>query len=136
MRVLSTTQIQRRMEEVPEMAKYALLGGYTAEAWRGMIDDPASRRSAVQKAAEAVGGSIEAFYWSFGEDDFLVFAEIPDDIAAAAISVGFGSSGRLRNLRTIKLITTDDAANLLGKAQTVVREYMPPGARQAAGISR
>ena len=118
------------------MAKYAILGGYTAEAWRGMIDDPASRQAAVQKAAAAVGASIEAFYWSFGDDDFLVIAEVPDDMSAAAISVGVGSSGRLRNLRTIKLITTDDAVNLLGKAQSVVRAYVPPGAREAAGISR
>jgi uncharacterized protein with GYD domain len=116
------------------MAKYAFLGGYTAEAWKGMIDNPESRKGAIQKAAQAVGASLDAIYWTFGDDDFLVIIEAPDDAAAAAIGVGVASSGALRNTRTIKLIGADEQTSLLGKAQKVIAEYVPPGARKPVGV--
>lgn len=115
------------------MPKYAILGGYTPEAWKAMIDNPESRRAAVQKAAEAAGGRVESFYWTFGEDDFLCIAEEPDDMAVAAVSVGIAASGRLRHMRTIRLISEDDEVSLLGKARTVSGAYVAPGAR-AAGV--
>lgn len=37
------------------MAKYAVMGGYTAEAWSRMIDNPGDRVAAVQKVAQAAG---------------------------------------------------------------------------------
>ena len=116
------------------MPKYAFLGGYTAEAWKGLIQNPESRRLAIQKAAESVGGSVDTIYWSFGDDDFLVIVDAPDDASAAAIGVGVASSGRLRNTRTIKLITSDEFVDLLGKAQKVTGAYVPPGSRQPAGV--
>lgn len=116
------------------MPKYAFLGGYTPEAWKGMIDNPESRRAAVAKAAEAVGAKLDSFFWSFGDDDFLVIADAPDDMAAAAVSVGVAASGRLRHMRTIRLIPENEEVSLLGKAQTVSRAYVAPGA-QTAGVS-
>ena len=113
------------------MPKYAFLGGYTPEAWKGMIDHPESRRAAVEKAAEAAGGKLESFYWTFGEDDFLAIAEAPDDMAAAAVSVGVAASGRLRHMRTIRLIPEDEEVSLLGKAREVSGAYIAPGARTA-----
>ena len=116
------------------MAKYAVLGGYTAEAWGRMIDNPGNRTAAVQKVAEALGGKLDQFYWSFGEDDYLAIVDAPDDITAGAISVAVGSSGSLRNLRTIKLFTTEDARKLLEKAKAAKAAYAPPGSREAAGV--
>lgn len=116
------------------MAKYAFLGGYTAEAWAKMIENPGDREAAVKKAAESVGGRLEQFYWSFGEDDYLAIVEAPDDVAVAALSVAVGSSGSLRNLRTIKLITMDEGRKVLEKAKAAKGAYVPPGARQPAGV--
>ena len=121
-------------KEVGTMAKYAVLGGYTAEAWEKMIENPGDRTAAVRKVVEAVGGRLEQFYWSFGEDDYLVIIEAPDDVAAGAFSVAVGSSGSLRNLRTIKLITADEGRKLLEKAKAGKGTYVPPGERQPAGV--
>src|SRR6202023_3784603 len=98
------------------MAKFAVLGGYTSEAWAKMIDNPGDRTAAVTRAVEALGGKLETFYWSFGDDDFLGIIEAPDDIAAAAFSVAVGSSGSVRNLRTIQLISIDEGRKMLEKA--------------------
>jgi uncharacterized protein with GYD domain len=116
------------------MAKFAVLGGYTAEAWSKMIDNPGDRTAAVSKALEALGGKLEAFYWSFGDDDFLGIIEVPDDAAAAAFSVAVGSSGTLRNLRTIKLISLEEGRKVLEKAKTTKAAYSPPGAKTPAGV--
>jgi uncharacterized protein with GYD domain len=116
------------------MAKYAVLGGYSAEAWSKMIDNPGDRTAAITKVVQGLGGKLESFYWSFGDDDFLGIIEAPDDIAAAAFSVAVGSSGTLRNLRTIKLISLDDARKMLEKAKAAKAAYVPPGAKTPAGV--
>ena len=116
------------------MAKYAVLGGYTAEAWSKMVENPGDRTAAVTKAVEALGGKLETFYWSFGDDDFLGIIEAPDDIAAAAFSVAVGSSGTLRNLRTIKLISLEEGRKVLEKAKATKAVYAPPGAKTPAGV--
>ena len=116
------------------MAKYAIIGGYTAEAWAKMIENPGDRLAAVTKAAQTLGGKVESFYWSFGDDDYLAIFEAPDDIAAAAFSVAVGSSGTLRNLRTIKLISLDEGRKVLEKAKATKAVYSPPGTRTPAAV--
>jgi uncharacterized protein with GYD domain len=116
------------------MAKYAVLGGYSAEAWSKMIDNPGDRTAAVTKVVEGLGGKLESFYWSFGDDDFLGIIEAPDDIAAAAFSVAVGSSGTLRNLRTIKLISIDEGRKMLDKAKAAKAAYAPPGVKTPASV--
>ena len=116
------------------MAKYAVIGGYTAEAWSKMIDSPGDRMAAVQKVAQAAGGKLEQFYWSFGDDDYLAIFDAPDDISAAALSIAVGSSGSLRNLRTIKLITAAEGLKVLEKAKAAKAAYAPPGAKTPAGV--
>jgi len=112
------------------MAKYALLGGYTTETWSRFIQNPGDREAPVRRAIEAAGGKLETIYWSFGDDDYLVILECPDDIAAAAIAVAVGSTGALRNVRTIKLIEANQLQQVLQKAKAVVGAYVPPGAKE------
>jgi uncharacterized protein with GYD domain len=116
------------------MPKYAIMGGYTAEAWARFIENPGDRSEAVSKAVGAVGGKLDSIYWCFGEDDFLVIADCPDDVAAAGVSVAVGSSGALRNTRTIKLIEASELRQVLAKAKTAAAVYVPPGVRQPAGV--
>jgi uncharacterized protein with GYD domain len=132
-----TTPFERRrmgQKEVPTMAKYLVLGGYTADAWAKMVDNPVDRTAAVRKVVEAVGGKLETFYWSFGDDDYVGIFDAPDDISAGAFSVAVGSSGTLRNLRTIKLITLDEGRKVLEKAKAAKAVYSPPGEKTPAGV--
>ena len=116
------------------MGKYAILGGYTAEAWAKMIENPGNRETAVRKVTDALGAKLDQFFWSFGDDDYLVIVDCPDDITAGALSVAVGSSGSLRNLRTIKLITQEEGRKVLEKAKSAKAVYAAPGAREAAGV--
>lgn len=118
------------------MPKYAGMGGYTAETWARFISNPEDRAGPVRKLAESVGAKLDTLYWTFGEDDFLVIFDAPDDVSAAALSVAAGSSGSLRNLRTIKLITADELQKVLAKAKAGAAAYVPPGARERVGARR
>jgi len=112
------------------MAKYALMGGYSTETWAKFIQNPGDRQAPVRRAVEAAGGKLETLYWSFGDDDYLVIMDCPDDVAAAAIAVAVGSTGALRNLRTIKLIEANQLQQVLQKAKAVVGAYVPPGTKE------
>ena len=90
------------------MAKYMLIGSYTAEGAKGVLKEGGSRRREAAKAAiESLGGSLESFYLGFGTDDYYVTADFPDHAAAAAAALTVGASGSSRT-RTIVLLTPED----------------------------
>jgi uncharacterized protein with GYD domain len=41
----------------------------------------------LRRATESVGGTLEAFYFAFGEDDAYVIADLPDNETAAAVAL-------------------------------------------------
>ena len=81
-----------------------------------------SPRDAVEKLAKSVGGTVEAFYFAFGETDAYVLVELPDNVTAAAVALTVGASG-LAKVKTTVLLTVEeaDAASKLSPA------YRAPG---------
>lgn len=105
------------------MAKYLVMANYTVEGVKGLLKDGgSSRRDAIKAVAESLGGSLEAFYFGFGEDDVYVLFDAPDNVSAAASSLIVNASGAVQT-RTVVLLTPEemDAA-----AQKSV-DYRPPG---------
>ena len=106
------------------MAKFLLTVTYNAEGAAGLRKDGGTkRRKVATKAAESVGGSIEAFYFSFGAQDALVIADLPDSVAAAALSLAINATGALR-ASTTPLLTPEDMDKASGKKTA----YKAPGA--------
>ena len=106
------------------MAKYLIIGSYTAEGAKGVLKEGGSgRREAARQVMESVGGKLEAIYWGFGADDFYVIAEAPSYAAAAAASLTVGASGSSRT-RTVVLMTAED----LDAASHMSPTFRPPGA--------
>ena len=86
------------------MAKYMVTGSYTVEGIRGVLKEGGSgRRKAVESAIKAMGGHVEAFYFAFGSNDVVSIAEIPDNVTAAALVMGIGSTGTVRITTTVLL---------------------------------
>ena len=106
------------------MPKFLFIGDYTAEGARGVIKDGGSkRRAAAETVIGSVGGTIEAFYFSFGEHDFYLVADMPDNAAAAATSMVVAASGAL-SVKTVVLLTAEE----VDRASTMSVSYSPPGA--------
>jgi uncharacterized protein with GYD domain len=119
---------QRRIEanvtrEV-EMAYYLVQAAYTAAAWATLVSNPQDRTTPVRTMVENAGGTLESFYLTFGDFDVVAIVELPDAVAAAAVSIATSAGGGIKAIKTTPLITTDDAVRALTKAQTI--GYEPP----------
>ena len=94
------------------MPKYLYQGSYTVDGLKGLLKEGGTkRRQAIEQLARGLGGTLEAFYYSYGEDDVFVIADLPDDASATAVSLAVGASGAV-GLKTTVLMTpeTVDAA--------------------------
>ena len=61
------------------MAKYLIRASYSVESAKGPTrEGGSSRRTAVVRMNEALGGSLEAFYFAVGDTDAFVVADVPD----------------------------------------------------------
>jgi uncharacterized protein with GYD domain len=106
------------------MPKFLIEASYTAEGLKGLQKDKASgRKAAVTKAAEALGGKLEAHYFSLGEYDTFVILDLPDIESATALSLAVSSSGLVRT-KTVALLTVEETDKALQKSVS----YKPPGA--------
>jgi len=92
-----------------------------------MISSPRDRTDSVRQLIQNAGGTMESFYLMLGADDFIIIADFPDAVSAAAASVATSSTGAVRNSRTIQLIDWNAASTLLAKAKTYRDAYRPPG---------
>ena len=106
------------------MPKYLLKVNYTAEGVRGVIKDGGTKREAAARAlVESLGGTIEAFYFSFGEADAFLICEFPSTSGALAGAMAVNASGTV-TLSTTQLITPAE----VDAAAKLTATYRAPGA--------
>ena len=90
------------------MPKYLFHSTYVGEGVKGLLKDGgSSRRTAADKAAQAVGGSVEAMYFAFGEAETYVIADLPDNAAATALSLTINATGTVVTKPTV-LMTPEE----------------------------
>ena len=62
------------------MPKYMIVATYTAEGIKGVLREGGSaRRALIADIAKNLGGSLESFYYAFGENDVYSVVDLPDD---------------------------------------------------------
>ncbi|MGZ6272456.1 MAG: GYD domain-containing protein [Candidatus Limnocylindrales bacterium] len=90
------------------MAHFLFRARYTREGIAGVLKDGGSGRAkAIKKLVESAGGKVEVGYWAFGEDDYILIAELPDNAAAVALAATVGASGAA-SITTTVLVTGDE----------------------------
>jgi uncharacterized protein with GYD domain len=106
------------------MARYLIKASYTLDGLRGLHKDGGSARvDAVRKMAQSVGGHLESFDFAFGDDDAYVLCELPDNRAAAAVSLAVGAAGGATT-KTIVLLSPEE----IDRASRQSVDYRAPGA--------
>lgn len=106
------------------MPKYLFKVRYTHEGLSGVMSAGGSaRRAAADDVAKNVGGSVEAFYFAFGDDDAFVIADLPDNAAAARLAMTVSASGKVA-LTTVPLLTVDEVDTIASAPKFA---YTPPG---------
>ncbi len=105
------------------MAKYLWEATYTSEGIQAVREEGGtSRRRAVEQVIEGLGGTVEAFYYAFGNNDTYTIFELPDNVSAAAASLAITAAGAVR-VRTTVLLDPQEVDEALQKSV----EYRPPG---------
>jgi uncharacterized protein with GYD domain len=105
------------------MPKYLFYGEYTPEGYQGLLKEGGSKRiEAAKQALGSVSGSLEAFYFSFGENDFYIIVELPDNVTTTAVTLAGNVSGTFR-IKGVPLLTAAE----LDEAVIKSVYFRPPG---------
>jgi uncharacterized protein with GYD domain len=106
------------------MPKFLLEASYSPEGVKGVrAAGGSSRRDVVAQVAQSVGGSLEAFYFAFGDRDAVAIVDLPDNESAAAVVLTINAAGAA-SVKTVVLLTPEEI-DAAGKRSV---EYRPPGA--------
>ena len=105
------------------MPKYLLHASYTEEGLKGLLKEGGSkRREALEQAVKGLGGTLETFYYAFGETDVFTIADLPDNVSSTALSLIINSAGTA-TVKTTVLITPQEVDQATKKSV----DYRPPG---------
>lgn len=105
------------------MAKFLIKASYSPEGTQGLLrEGGTSRRAAVEEMIQRLDGTLEAFYYGYGEADAYVIADMPDEASAVAVSLIVNASGAV-SLSTTPLLTPEQ----IDEACRRSIDYRPPG---------
>src|SRR6476660_5235103 len=90
------------------MPKYLCQGSYTEHGLKGLVKEGGSKRQAiVEQLIKEMGGKLEAFYFAFGGDDFVIVLDLPSNVDMAAVALVAQASGTVKSRVTV-LMTPED----------------------------
>jgi uncharacterized protein with GYD domain len=105
------------------MAKYLFQASYTDAGLEGLLKEGgSSRRVAVKKAVEGMGGTVEAYYYAFGYTDVFCIVDLPGNVDAAAFALLVSAAGGAK-VKTTVLMTPEE----VDQATKRTVDYRPPG---------
>src|SRR5438477_7305989 len=105
------------------MPKYLIRGSYSDQGLKGLLEEGgAKRREAAEQSIKGLGGRLEAFYYAFGDDDFVLIVDLPNNVDASALSLTANASGTVKSRMTV-LITPEEVDH--ATKRTV--KFRPPG---------
>jgi uncharacterized protein with GYD domain len=111
------------------MPIYITQGRYTRDAIKGMLIKPEDRADAVSRLLAKVGGRLIGYYLTFGDYDFLLIAEAPDNTQMAAALLAAGSGAGVTDLKTTVAMTSIEAKGAFAAASDLA-----PGFKSAGGV--
>jgi uncharacterized protein with GYD domain len=105
------------------MPKFLVQASYTVEGTKGVLKGGGSaRRKAVEELLAPLGGTLEAFYFSFGESDAVLIIDLPSSETALAIAMVVRASGMVSSKMTALLPIEE-----VDRAVKVPIHFNPPG---------
>ena len=112
------------------MPKYMVEANLSDLGVAGIKDQGASRRHLVVKqAVESMGGTLEGYYFAFGDKDIVAIVDMPGNVEMVALATAFASGGAAAGLKTTVLVTAEEVDESL----KLHADYEPPTDARAAG---
>ncbi|WP_020577144.1 GYD domain-containing protein [Actinopolymorpha alba] len=86
------------------MPKYLVQARYTADGVKGLLKEGGTARvEAAKNATSSAGGTLESYYFAFGQDDVYLVVDLPDNATAAALSLAIAATGAVHTKSTVLL---------------------------------
>ena len=105
------------------MPKYLLQVSYTTDGVKGLRKEGGtSRRAAAEQLVKSLGGSVEVFYYAFGDNDAVTIVDMPDNASMSAACLAIAASGAVTGKTTV-LISPEEVDAAVKKTPT----YRAPG---------
>ena len=105
------------------MAKYLICGSYTAEGLKGLLKEGGTKRiEASKQAIESLGGTLEGFYFAYGDNDFYMIVDQPDSSKGIGGGLIANASGTVK-LKTVVLIAPEE----IDEAVKISMDWRPAG---------
>lgn len=98
------------------MATYLFQLSYAPATWAALVSNPQDRVAAVRGPIEKLGGKLEHGWLAFGDDDVIAIADMPDNVAAAALAMALNAGGAVQNLKTTPLMSVQEGIAAMKKA--------------------
>jgi uncharacterized protein with GYD domain len=110
--------------ECGDMRSYLLQATYSADSWAALVANPHDRTEAVRAAVQALGGTLTGIWLAFGDTDVVAVLQMPDEVAAAGVSMAISAGGAVTSVRTTPLLTLEEGVVAMRKASS--SGYLPP----------
>jgi uncharacterized protein with GYD domain len=105
------------------MPKFMIHANYVGDGIKGLLKEGGtSRRAAAEKAVVSLGGTLEAFYYAFGDTDVYAIVDVPNNATMAAVALGINATGAVA-LKTTVLLTPEE----MDAATKATPSYRAPG---------
>ena len=109
------------------MALFMLMGKYSPEAMKAVLQSGSDREAAARMALEAAGGKLLGFYGMFGQDyNVAIIAEVPGNAEYIGAIAPALMSGTFSAFKSIPLFTAAEVQKASQIAKKVGKSYKPP----------
>ncbi len=99
------------------MPHFLTQAAYNEQAWQALVANPQNRLDAIRPVIEKLGGRVVNAYFAFGDYDFVLITELPNNVSAAALAIAPRSPSEGGYLR----VSRSNGPNRNG----IVREDLP-----------
>jgi len=107
---------------------FCITATYAPKALNALMDNPTtSRVAAVTNLLEAAGGKLISMYSTVRDGPgAMVIFDVPDPTMAPAISGVIMSSGSVRDIQLMRLMSPEEVTGVRTKAAKLRSAYTPP----------
>jgi uncharacterized protein with GYD domain len=109
------------------MPVYICQGRYTANALKGMTTNPEDRTQTVRRLFRQGGGKLLSWYLTFGDYDWMVIAEMPNERAMLSAVIAAAEGGSLTDLKTTTALTAEETVQAFEEASRLRSSFKSAG---------
>ena len=108
------------------MPIYMYQAAYSAESWAAQLKDPQNRVETTGRTlCEAAGGKLLGGWYCFGDYDFVIIADMPNNESMTSLALAAAAGGAIKSAKTTVLMTGAEITSALKKAGSVAKGYKP-----------